>query len=117
MGDTVRLPAIGGKPEGTTRMSREEFKSWVKELGQHKTYTETPYIDFFGEKTTFRKTVDYMRQLFAVSDNERQQKLSKLSDSELLQYLRNSDEMLSDDPRFTEQLKNKQKSLNTLPMV
>ena len=99
MGDAVRLPGIGeGKP--SKKMSREEFKRWVNELGRAKIYPDTPFVfNSDGVKRTLKEELQYYREdvarLAAEAQGERKTSLEnvlKMSDSELLQGIRQRSE-------------------------
>jgi hypothetical protein len=89
MGDPIKLPPMGGNANDAQGMSREQFAQWVEQLGRHKTYKKTPFVDPFGNKTTFQETMKHTREAMEAAQGSYEKGAKKLTDPEVMQRLRN----------------------------
>lgn len=98
MGDPIKLPPIGGNANDSGKMSREDFARWIDQLGKHKAYKKTPFVDPLGNTTTFEKEMQATREEMAKAQGTYEDGAKKLSDPEVMDRLRKKLQSMGPSP-------------------
>ena len=98
MADEAKKPyritdAFTTPPGQQTKEDRQLFAEMVADLGRRKFYPNTTFVNQHGRETTVKQELEDFRSIFVGQSDKDAKRIVSMSDSELLQYLRESAEI------------------------